>query len=57
MRTTRLLLTAVIGLLLTGYAAISTAAAPAGPTPEVRQALAPTGKLRVGLQLGKSLER
>jgi len=46
MRPTHSLMTA-IGLLLTGYAAINTA-----PTPEARQALAPTGKLRVGLQLG-----
>jgi polar amino acid transport system substrate-binding protein len=37
----------MLGLLLTGYAGISTA-----PTPEARQALAPTGTLRVGLQLG-----
>jgi polar amino acid transport system substrate-binding protein len=36
---------AIIGLLLMGCAGIST-----GPTPEVRKALAPTGKLRVGLQ-------
>jgi polar amino acid transport system substrate-binding protein len=48
MRTTQQwLMTALFGLLLTGCSAISTA-----PTPEVRQALAPTGKLRVGLQLG-----
>nr|WP_238587475.1 transporter substrate-binding domain-containing protein [Cupriavidus sp. IDO] len=40
-------MTALLGLLLTGCAGISTA-----PTPEARQALAPTGKLRVGLQLG-----
>jgi len=38
---------AILGLLLTGCASIHTA-----PTPEVRQALAPTGKLRVALQLG-----
>ena len=38
---------AALALLLTGCAGISTA-----PTPEARQALAPTGKLRVGLQLG-----
>jgi polar amino acid transport system substrate-binding protein len=37
----------MLGLLLTGCAGISTA-----PTLEARQALAPTGKLRVGLQLG-----
>src|SRR5918999_4286719 len=47
MRTTHWLMTAILGLLLTGCASISTA-----PTPEARQALAPTGKLRVGLQLG-----
>lgn len=47
MRTTRWLTTAILGLLLTACAGISTA-----PTPEARQALAPTGKLRVGLQLG-----
>jgi polar amino acid transport system substrate-binding protein len=41
---------AILGLLLTGSAGISTAA-----TTQVRQALAPTGKLRVGLQLGNPL--
>src|SRR5687768_8204502 len=46
MRTTHWLRIAVIGLL-TGCAGVSTA-----PTTEARQALAPTGKLRVGLQLG-----
>src|SRR6058998_1586188 len=50
MRTTHWLMTAILGLLLTGCAGISTA-----PTPEARQALAPTGKLRVGLQLGNPL--
>jgi polar amino acid transport system substrate-binding protein len=45
MRTTLWLMTAI--LLLTGCAGIHTA-----PTPEAREALAPTGKLRVGLQLG-----
>jgi polar amino acid transport system substrate-binding protein len=50
MRTTHWLMTAVLGLLLTGCAGISTA-----PTPEARQALAPTGKLRFGLQLGNPL--
>jgi len=50
MRTTHWLRTAIVGLLLTGCAGISTA-----PTPEARQALAPTGKLRVGLQLGNPL--
>jgi len=49
-RTTHWLRTAILGLLLTGCAGISTA-----PTPEARQALAPTGKLRVGLQLGNPL--
>ena len=47
MRPTQWLMTAILGLLLTGCAGIGTA-----PTPEARQALAPTGKLRVGLQLG-----
>ena len=50
MRETRWLVTAILGLLLTGCASVSTA-----PTPEARQALAPTGKLRVGLQLGNPL--
>ncbi len=50
MRTTHWLVTATLGLLLTGCASISTA-----PTPEARQALTPTGKLRVGLQLGNPL--
>ncbi|HEX9685512.1 MAG TPA: transporter substrate-binding domain-containing protein [Burkholderiales bacterium] len=43
-------MTAILGLLLTGCAGIGTA-----PTTEARQALAPTGKLRVGLQLGNPL--
>ena len=47
MRPTHWLTTAILALLLTGCAGMSTA-----PTPEARQALAPTGKLRVGLQLG-----
>lgn len=48
MRTTdRWLVAATLGLLLMGCAGIDTR-----PSPEVRQALAPTGKLRVGLQLG-----
>ena len=50
MRTTRWLMSTVLGLLLTGCAGISTA-----PTPEARQALAPAGRLRVGLQLGNPL--
>ncbi len=41
------LLAAVLGLMLAGCAGIHTQ-----PTPQARQALAPTGKLRVGLQLG-----
>lgn len=40
-------MTAALALQFTGLAAVSTA-----QTPEARQALAPTGKLRVGLQLG-----
>ena len=47
MRLTRRLITAGIGMLLAGCMTIDTA-----PTAEVRQALAPTGKLRVALQLG-----
>ena len=47
MLTTHWLVTAILGLLLTGCAGVHTA-----PTPEARQALAPTGKLRVGLYLG-----
>ena len=47
MRTTQWLMTAMLGLLLTGCAGLSTA-----PTTQARQAVAPTGKLRVGLQLG-----
>ena len=50
MRKTRWVMTAILGLLLTACAGIHTA-----PTPEVRQVLAPTGKLRVGLQLGNPL--
>ena len=50
MRTAHWLVTSMLGLLLTGCVGVST-----GPTPEVRQALAPTGKLRVGLQLGNPL--
>jgi len=47
MRLPHWLMTALLGLLLTGCAGLGTS-----PTTEVRQALAPTGKLRVGLQLG-----
>jgi polar amino acid transport system substrate-binding protein len=43
-------MTAALGLLLAGCAGIT-----AAPTPEARQALAPTGKLRVALQLGNPL--
>src|SRR3990170_8090398 len=50
MRTIHWLMTAILGLLLTGCATMHTA-----PTPEARQALAPTGKLRVGLVLGNLL--
>ncbi len=47
MHTTHWLWNAMLGFLFIGCAGISSA-----PTPEARQALAPTGKLRVGLQLG-----
>lgn len=47
MRTTHWLMTAIVALVLTACAGIHTA-----PTPDVRQVLAPTGKLRVGLILG-----
>src|SRR5689334_12470569 len=47
MRPTYWLVIALSGLVLTSCASMHTA-----PTPEVRQALAPAGKLRVGLQLG-----
>lgn len=50
MRTIHWLMTGILGLVLAGCAGISTA-----PTAEARQALAPTGKLRVGLQLGNPL--
>ena len=50
MRAADWLMTAIIGLLLAGCAGMSTA-----PTPEARQALAPTGKLRVALQLANPL--
>jgi polar amino acid transport system substrate-binding protein len=52
MRTTRWLMAAILGLGLVGCAANPVAPAFTVPTPEARQALAPTGKLRVGLQLG-----
>jgi len=47
MRTARWFISAMAGLLLAGCAGVGSA-----PTPEARQALAPTGPLRVGLQLG-----
>ena len=47
MRTTHWRMTAIFTLVLTGCASVPTA-----PTPDVRQALAPIGKLRVGLILG-----
>jgi polar amino acid transport system substrate-binding protein len=47
MRTAHWAITALVGLALAGCAAN-----PTMPTAEARQALAPTGKLRVGLQLG-----
>jgi polar amino acid transport system substrate-binding protein len=47
MRTIRRVSTAILGLLLTACAGMHTA-----PAPEVRQALAPTGKLRVGVYPG-----
>ena len=47
MRLTHWLTTATLAVLLTACAGVSTA-----PTLAARQALAPTGKLRVGLQLG-----
>jgi polar amino acid transport system substrate-binding protein len=50
MRTTRWLMIVLLGLMLTGFAGVSTA-----QTPEARQALAPTGKLRVALQLANPL--
>ena len=43
-------MTVMLGLLMLGWASISTA-----QTPEARQALAPTSKLRVALQLGNPL--
>jgi polar amino acid transport system substrate-binding protein len=46
----RLMTAALVLLMMMGCAAVSTA-----PTPEARQALAPTGKLRVALQLANPL--
>ena len=50
MRTTRWLIAVILGLVLAGCAGIHTE-----PTPEAKQSLAPSGKLRVGLQLGNPL--
>jgi polar amino acid transport system substrate-binding protein len=50
--THRLLMTATLGALLSGCAGFR---ATTPPAPEVRQALAPTGKLRVALQQGNAL--
>jgi polar amino acid transport system substrate-binding protein len=50
MRTTNWLMTTILAPLIMGCAGISTA-----PTPEARQALAPTGKLRIALQLANPL--
>jgi polar amino acid transport system substrate-binding protein len=47
MRTTRLILSVALGVLLTSCADMHTA-----PSPEARQALAPSGKLRVGVYPG-----
>jgi polar amino acid transport system substrate-binding protein len=47
MHTIRWVITVMIALVLAGCAGTVTA-----PTPQARQAVAPTGKLRVGLQLG-----
>ena len=53
MRTPGWLAIAVLGLLMMVFGGISTAQTPR--TPEARQALAPTGTLRVALQLGNPL--
>lgn len=53
MRAPNWLMVALLGLLMMGFADIGSAQAP--PTPEARQALAPTGTLRVGLQLANPL--
>src|SRR3954467_14562081 len=50
MRTTHWLVAAILELLLMGCAGIGTT-----PAPEARQALAPSGKLRVALQLANPL--
>ena len=51
MRMTHWLTALMLGFLLTACGVMNTA-----PTPEARQALAPTGKLRVGLLLGDSTQ-
>jgi polar amino acid transport system substrate-binding protein len=51
MGTTCGLITAILGLMISGCASIHTA-----PTLEVQQALTPTGKLRVGLTVGGPLK-
>ena len=50
MRMTQWLITTILAVLLTGCTSMH-----AAPSPEARKALAPTGKLRVGLQLGNPL--
>ena len=50
MRTTHSVMAAILGVVLTGCAGVHIA-----PTPEARQVLAPTGKLRVALLLGRPL--
>ena len=50
MRTTHWLIASIFVLLLGACSSV-----PTTPAPEVRQALAPTGKLRVGLQTGNPL--
>jgi len=52
MRPIRWLMPAILGLALVGCAAKPVTPTSDTPTPEARLALAPTGKLRVGLQLG-----
>src|SRR6266487_5566146 len=53
MRTAKWLMPAILGLLIMGFAGISTAQST--QTPEAGQALAPTGTLRVALQLANPL--
>jgi polar amino acid transport system substrate-binding protein len=52
MRTLRWLMGSTAALLLAGCADLATKPSATAPTSEARQALAPTGKLRVALQLG-----